>query len=1107
MFSAKYKNDGFSKGSALILTVVLTSILAIVGIMFVLSSRVDKLATSSLTDERQLNNAVDSILAKLSEELILDVPGVAGQEFYDYAGGYYNRDNELIVVDKWLASIEPYEDPTAITEAEKYKWSQISDLTGYIEKRYDPNDLDHRWGKGRADDDNGQIDVWVNAEGYDDDGDPLDHYRTSPKDREFIPEYHPITLNENGQLHEQWADADGDGVADSKWIELDDFSTGKGQKVYAAIRVIDNGGMLNINTAYTLRDPNVAESNDIDGSSLMHINLAQLAMRSATDIEKAAEKLQRKRDSKFNIADPCAAKGMLSSYEENLIWRYGFYKGDYTPFDISDELELRYRYIVNQADTLTRIENLWTKGFETGEKYPITGYLSDWFKRASYVSPDVNDDYSYRHLATVYSLDRIIDPEGDVMTNVNYDPDKLDDANDVYTESDSYNFAEKLYTKLLTLADSNNVTSQVTRTRMKRELAQFAVNLVDFRDRDNDVTSLNLGAEKFDKDDRDFYSDDFVFGIEPFPVITQVAIWIDPNDPSLRDPNDPNTNPNYYGVELFNPFDREIELDDLEYRFELVVTDINELYDSNDPNSRPTPKIIESIPLYGGGISMIPDEYIVIQNKDLMYDVNFSEPNDFNEQSLIRTNFYLSSGYRVIYERDPLGGPPIAIVDQNVVDSHNLAVRRVVNVRNPAGKEEDRPADPNRYIYLDRQLIYKNWVRWDPNGLFRSYGRDFDIEQAKWWDVVYPRAVGIADSLGTNGFISDPCLITRPAMDIAIPYGPNQDLRTVGDIARIWTIGPSDRLNDPPDVDDPNESYIFDPNSIDNTGDPNDPNLSRLARFGNFDRTIGEKLRFVSESIDLTPVDPCAPAGNASDEDIVRLNLGDPLYTNIFQYLTVFDPRVDNIDNDGDGTGDNEDDNDEIKIPGRININTAPASVIAQLPWMTSDIADAVVAYRDKRRMVSGPDYTNRNIIERFLDWNYTTDEVRTFWDRAGFASIGELNLVIGGSDYRKKIRIYSLTPEPDNSTGRPYPDLTGSYYLTDADDGAENDFEERDLIFARISNLVTVRSDIFTAYILVRLGADGPQKRMVAILDRSDVRKKDDKVKIIALQSVPDPR
>ena len=82
--------------------------------------------------------------------------------------------------------------------------------------------------------------------------------------------------------------------------------------------------------------------------------------------------------------------------------------------------------------------------------------------------------------------------------------------------------------------------------------------------------------------------------------------------------------------------------------------------------------------------------------------------------------------------------------------------------------------------------------------------------------------------------------------------------------------------------------------------------------------------------------------------------------------------------------------------------------------------------------------------------------------------------------------------------TGNVFPALTPA-------DGGSDIFELRDAIFTRISNLITVRSDVFTAYILVRIGPNGPQKRVIAILDRSEVPKKP--VKIIAIQPVPDPR
>jgi hypothetical protein len=175
---------------------------------------------------------------------------------------------------------------------------------------------------------------------------------------------------------------------------------------------------------------------------------------------------------------------------------------------------------------------------------------------------------------------------------------------------------------------------------------------------------------------------------------------------------------------------------------------------------------------------------------------------------------------------------------------------------------------------------------------------------------------------------------------------------------------------------------------------------------------------------------------------------------------------------------------------------------------MTSEISRKIVDYRDgldnyKYR------YNALGVQRHELDWYESKYDVGDeFWERKGIASIGELALVVDGNK-DESIRKYSREAGPTYPSREDnYPDLTHiDYYATNQDDDAKNDFEERLLIFSRISNLVTVRSDVFTAYILVRLGTDGPQKRMIAILDRSDVTDKNDKVRILALQAVPDPR
>jgi len=192
------------------------------------------------------------------------------------------------------------------------------------------------------------------------------------------------------------------------------------------------------------------------------------------------------------------------------------------------------------------------------------------------------------------------------------------------------------------------------------------------------------------------------------------------------------------------------------------------------------------------------------------------------------------------------------------------------------------------------------------------------------------------------------------------------------------------------------------------------------------------------------------------------IDLRQPIYQKLFNYLTVIDPVSHNSNLQPS----------EMRVKGRININTAPIFVLAQLPWMTQyqetvplERARAVVEYRNK--------------------WG-------AFKSIAGLMSVPQMWRL--GSDGVNNL--FDVVP---TATVRRGPDLTL--------DTVTDDLEERDLIFTRISNLVTVRSDVFTAYILVRLGIDGPQKRVVAILDRGLTRSPSGSVRVLSIEQVPDPR
>jgi hypothetical protein len=238
-------------------------------------------------------------------------------------------------------------------------------------------------------------------------------------------------------------------------------------------------------------------------------------------------------------------------------------------------------------------------------------------------------------------------------------------------------------------------------------------------------------------------------------------------------------------------------------------------------------------------------------------------------------------------------------------------------------------------------------------------------------------------------------------------------------------------------------------NAGSNYVDPNQPEPLQAHPTNKPLTNIGELGMIFRES-----VYSMSPASSAAK---VLLDLADPNNARLFNYLTVIDPARWSQD-----AG-------EMRVAGRININTAPAMVLAQLPWLRYREGDAYARAKDivGRRIANGASNPYR--------------------------SIAELMQIPS---------MHSLSPDTlDNQ----YADTPRGPDLTP--DTARDDMEERDLLFTRISDLVTVRSDVFTAYILVRIGESGPQRRIVAIFDRSAVVSGAGGVRLIAQQLVPDPR
>ncbi len=855
------------RGSALILTVVLTSLLAIVGVLFVMASRIDRMATTAATESRELTCALDTVLAQINQALIDDVPGVTpNQEYYDYP------DDK----NPWLADLEPYASGSG--SARKYYWRQISNLVGSSMVR--ANDL--------------TIQV--------------------------VGERDPIDPNLTADPSLTTADADGDGVGDARWFRVPDMMTSKGRPFYAAVRIVDHGAMLNMNTGFRpgQADPNESrDPNDsgVDGTSQLQINVLTLAAAPGSQPQTQDETTLLK--ARANNGANAAATRNLDDYERKVIWQYLDVKNPgvsqpspYTPFDMSDELELRYRYLLNQKNTNTRVEDCGR--FRTNAiSTPVDSGGRDldvWFRRAAGGGADPN--YAYRHIATTYNMDRIITPEPleladgtrrRKMVNVNT------------TDEDTLRTA---IAAALTTADPNGDSAQIT------------ANLRDYIDDDDEVTVLSGLSSPY-------------FGFErPCIYISELA---------CRQVLDAAGQPrSSYAIELYRPYfeDRDPKPDE----WRLVITN----------PSRPTgPQIQVSLTWSGSRRFhvILAEDPAALLSEDYVVFADAEEPAD---------TMPLYGYSRNDYEGAPQQLDPTAFWFEA---GSTISLQRVVpGAANPP--------------YVDFVRVPDGWMQADD--VARSLQRDISPHKCVrrlWAPATQPSIPALGNAVGS--YVDT----QRPETIQAHPA--NKPLTNIGELGMIFR----------------------------------------------------ESVYSLREG---------ALAADA------LLDLADPSNSKLFNYLTVIDPA-------------RWRDPNETRITGRININTAPAFVLAQLPWMR---------YGESTAFGRATDIVNYRV-----------------GSGAGnpYRSIGDL------------MQIPSMRSLMFDQLDNQYADTPRGPDLTP--DTARDDFEERDLIFRRISDLVTVRSDVFTAYVLVRIGESGPQRRIVAIVDRSRVDSSGGKVRLVAWHLVPDPR
>lgn len=1110
----------FRRGNALIMAVSLTVLLAIIGSAFVLMSRMDRQSVVGVQSAALADAAVDATIRIIQQTLVNDI--IASDPSVEFSKRLLNVEKGIQPYDgldannKWLAAIEP-----VLGADGNPRWPQVSEILP------DP-----------------------------------DNTNTIPSTRNFQAS---VTLSDN------WADADGDGISDSVWRELPGFQS-EGKSVLVAVRIIDNCGMVNVNTAWkrniTTPHLNVARSVGRDaydsyGEFLHQVDLHRLLNRYGIDPDDARGDALRVHDVLMNSQTFRTTSFDVQSilYDHIFIRDYGWFgllpavvaqsrPSPAQPFGIEDMLELRNRFTINSsAETAIETAMMQTLGLADAEdptgqsgmgSYRILPYDSNynvllWYAHLtnddSKLTPAELNNRSprsqQRHLLTTYSFDREVRPPPRPVVKQK----EADDWLDIYANSFLGKY-RKVNVNQVLQTWFNTALSLEERKRAVLRLAyafqavglyqdekhpldlglQFVANLIDYVDTDGLPTIFpvsEFGAFGATRD---------IFGTEQQPLITEVFNSFNSVDGTDK--------PTDSAVEIYNPpYNAAINLSDWELRFGSEWTLVLGTDTDKDSVIPPGGRVVytwkNSLGLTDTtGVKIVTGRKTTT-NVDMVFDV-------FDPAT--------SSA-----------GPQLLLVRTGVTSdwgtSHEIAIDRVKD--------------------MDQVL--------QANGTAQSYSiwravRDPDASPY-WapWASTRNQFFSGSQALGNLNKVTTPTdALNRSGTPIRVDNrGPLDDasLRNV-DTSGAWKPGV-----------DPLPKRMWQVHGW--------HELGRVLLVGN--PSVSDLLNDTTGTI-YTITDAIAYAGeawsdtnkdgmyDAATEAVTRNLNSDPLFNPLYlderqlrldftwldmklmDCISLVSPADDGIDNDnadGDSKPDytadpvvdpgmytGADDLLECRIPGRINVNTAPEAVLKalfpalwtyEMKWdntanqyvptgsyipLTADELDmisgwyakAIIYLRNKRtdrdaQNRGGPFVSLADLFDRLDKFDNPKLNADGERDPTGTAVIPELSAVldawVSGPAHPNCLRFGILVDAVKfERADRPrvYWDthrsqlvgVTPVGYVEAGSGPMIGDFEERDWIFSRMANLLTVRSDSFTAYIAVRV--QDIERRYVAILDRSNV-------------------
>lgn len=208
----------------------------------------------------------------------------------------------------------------------------------------------------------------------------------------------------------------------------------------------------------------------------------------------------------------------------------------------------------------------------------------------------------------------------------------------------------------------------------------------------------------------------------------------------------------------------------------------------------------------------------------------------------------------------------------------------------------------------------------------------------------------------------------------------------------------------------------------------------------------------------------------------------------MIERFTTLSPADDGIDNDGSGAADGSTGGvpNELFVPGTLNLNTAPRTLLSMaLPiadsTVKSNVVSAIVALRDNP---AARGTGLKGIAHLGELYEVLKNELVTTHN----GESGTISAIV--SDYLD-------TDGPDRTAGT----------ADDGTDGIPNDRKEAALPTRWLAQVGSTRSDIFTAYVVIRgYQADDfrtsplEQAKFLAVFDRSNVRSAADQPRLVVM-------